>query len=968
MMKSEVTEKILEHIDSVELDKLLEEIVPSLAPDAQDELAKGLKDKADQLMRTNIQRCLEAAGSLKKLSDLNGNPMHRALWLLAMANANTVVLGQYRLAVEYYDEAAAIYQAQGDLGLRAQAQIGRVWALAALGEYDRALADGEWAQGVLREYGEWLHLARLQTNLASIHARLSQYPQALALYDQAKDAYQQLGMQGEPNWLRLEVNRANVLRYLGRFSESMQASQTAIEKYQGLGQTVAAARAQQSLAITHYVLGRYNESLALLDEVREVLWGDGRQRHAVLAELFISDCLLQLRRFSEVIEKCRQVRALFGELGTRFEVGQAILNEARAYTGLERYEEAAASLREARSIFQEEGNRAAQAETDLQAALVQFIRGDLRASLDLSVNCAVVFRQEQLPVWEAQAYLAAARAALALGQFESASDFVHRALRTGEEHNMPALTYPCHYLIGQLAVQQSQPEQGLVEIDRAIQELEHLCGRLMIEFRATFIEDKGRLYEDAVSLCLDLDQPLKGLEYVERAKSRALLDLLSHRLDLSITARSEKDQPIVEELLHLRRERDQLYRHLDGEGFGQRGDTDPFEGERVLSEHKVLDLEKRITELWHRLLVRNAGYARDAALWQIRSEPVQPYLEPDTLLLVYYIMHGRLVVFLVGRGVVSALPLSIDLSQVQHLLQLLWLNLRSVPRSELERLPHLEANARGILSRLYQGLLAPVLENEELGFGDTRRLVIVPHGPLHYLPFQALYNGRDYLLEGYEISYLPGANFLRYCADSSSGWEGQDYSVAAIGYSSQGKLPYTVEEAAAVAGIWGAQAVLEDQATLERFRQLAVSHQVLHLATHGDFRPDNPLFSGLSLADGWLTTLDVFNMRLKASLVTLSGCQTGRSVVGGGDELLGLMRSFLSAGATSLVATLWAVEDRSSARLMEAFYRGLASGATKGAALRGAQLELRRGVGENAGFSHPYFWAPFFLVGDAGRL
>ena len=78
-------------------------------------------------------------------------------------------------------------------------------------------------------------------------------------------------------------------------------------------------------------------------------------------------------------------------------------------------------------------------------------------------------------------------------------------------------------------------------------------------------------------------------------------------------------------------------------------------------------------------------------------------------------------------------------------------------------------------------------------------------------------------------------------------------------------------------------------------------YRVLHLATHADFRPDNPLFSGLALADGWLTTLDIFNLRLDASLVTLSACQTGRSVIGGGDELLGLMRSFLAAGAASLV-------------------------------------------------------------------
>ena len=165
---------------------------------------------------------------------------------------------------------------------------------------------------------------------------------------------------------------------------------------------------------------------------------------------------------------------------------------------------------------------------------------------------------------------------------------------------------------------------------------------------------------------------------------------------------------------------------------------------------------------------------------------------------------------------------------------------------------------------------------------------------------------------------------------------------------------------------------VEDEATLAQVQEAAAECHILHLAAHGDFRPDNPLFSGLALADGWLTTLDIFNLHLGASLVTLSACQTGRSVVSGGDELLGLMRAFLSAGAASLVLSLWAVEDRSTARLMETFYEKMAEGYTKAAALRCAQLQFiegRCGDGETAtSCTHPYFWAPFFLVGDAGVL
>ena len=176
-----------------------------------------------------------------------------------------------------------------------------------------------------------------------------------------------------------------------------------------------------------------------------------------------------------------------------------------------------------------------------------------------------------------------------------------------------------------------------------------------------------------------------------------------------------------------------------------------------------------------------------------------------------------------------------------------------------------------------------------------------------------------------------------------------------------------------IATLLNAQAFLEQQASLAEIYKTIADCRVIHLAAHGDFRLDNPLFSGLALADSWLTTMDIFNLRLRASLVTLSACQTGRNVLGGGDELLGLMRAFLSGGAASVTLTLWSVEDRSTAQIMETFYRNLIAGKEKGESLRYAQLQFIRGetdlsVAQSAFYSHPYFWAPFFLVGDAGPL
>jgi CHAT domain-containing protein len=302
--------------------------------------------------------------------------------------------------------------------------------------------------------------------------------------------------------------------------------------------------------------------------------------------------------------------------------------------------------------------------------------------------------------------------------------------------------------------------------------------------------------------------------------------------------------------------------------------------------------------------------------------------------------------------------LDTEIKMIEMLIQRLRLNLRSVSRSPAHRMSALTRNAQGLLSQLYDALIAPL----RVYIVGHPKLIIVPHGTLHYLPFHALYDGFSYLLERHEIGYLPSASSLRYCLEDRP----QSSESLAIGYSQNGRLPYAAEEARHVADILGCRVLDEEQATQIAFRRIAPECRTLHLAAHGDFRFDNPLFSGLIFADGWLTTMDIFNLRLKASLVTLSACQTGRNVIGGGDELLGLMRAFLGAGAASVALTLWAVEDRSTAQLMETFYQKLIEGYSKGAALREAQLQFIHA--EDGIYTHPYFWAPFFLVGDTGEL
>ena len=144
--------------------------------------------------------------------------------------------------------------------------------------------------------------------------------------------------------------------------------------------------------------------------------------------------------------------------------------------------------------------------------------------------------------------------------------------------------------------------------------------------------------------------------------------------------------------------------------------------------------------------------------------------------------------------------------------------------------------------------------------------------------------------------------------------------------------------------------VLRDKGSVSRF---------IHIATHGHFRHDNPLFSGVRLGDGNLQLYDLYQLSLPAELVALSGCATGLNVTASGDELLGLQRGLLYAGAKSLLLTMWDVNDRSTAEFMRLFYQGLLQGADKANALQSAAMRLREQ------YVHPYYWAPFVLIGES---
>ncbi len=422
---------------------------------------------------------------------------------------------------------------------------------------------------------------------------------------------------------------------------------------------------------------------------------------------------------------------------------------------------------------------------------------------------------------------------------------------------------------------------------------------------------------------------------------------------LELPGQEGKGNELLERLQALREQWHWHASQLEG------GISDEEEGSVRSGEAKlwseIRDIEHELSEVWRQLRLEEHRFTPLGGGRRLSLSDVQSRLTEDTLLLEYYAIGDQVIVFVVCHHGVDVVALAITATELEMLIATWRFDLDSLrlmlPDISPADMAPLESDSRFYLQQMYRALIAPIHEK----LGHYGHLVIVPHGSLHYLPFAALYDGQQHLVERFWISYLPGASLL---PDEYSDVTSLTHSLI-LAHSDDGRLPHTLEEAQQVAAVLGAATVFTEADAIEkRLREHLSTCNLIHLATHGAFRSDNPFFSWLRLSDTYLTVRDIYGLHLpNATLVTLSACETGLVSLKGGD-VLGLSQGFLAAGARSLLLSLWAVDDSATAELMTAFYRRLVSGQTKPSALQGAQREL------GLRYPHPFYWAGFVLIGE----
>ena len=275
-----------------------------------------------------------------------------------------------------------------------------------------------------------------------------------------------------------------------------------------------------------------------------------------------------------------------------------------------------------------------------------------------------------------------------------------------------------------------------------------------------------------------------------------------------------------------------------------------------------------------------------------------------------------------------------------------------------------DKNSAALGRELHALLIAP------LGLAANERLVVVPHGALHYLPFQALSDARGYLIEHHVLSYAPSAGVALQLARRPQASSNSFVAFGNPGTDAGLALPASEREVQQIGALFNDKKIyIKNEASTAQFRSQAGKGAILHVAAHAAVDLIDPLQSRILLAPekddtGFLNARQVYDVDLKnVSLVTLSACESGLGKIARGDEIQGFTRAFLSAGASALFVSLWPVADESTEQLMTSLYRDLADGKDAALALQTAQVKVLR----QPRFAHPFFWAPFDLVGN-GRL
>lgn len=904
-----------------------------------------LTETARKFLRVDLAQALRAGEAALAMAEALNDKTCLGRALRAKANA-LWFRGQCAPAAELLVQAARLFEEGGRIDEVGRTLSTSIQPLILLGEYEQALRNVERAREIFQSQGDDLRLARLDLNAANIDHRQERFPEALSGYEKA---YQRLLPHRDLEGIGVALhNMAVCLISLDDFNRAFDIYRQARDFFQAHDMPRLVFQVDYNLTYLYYLRGDYEIAIAKLRATRESCSADDPY-HAALCDLDQSDVYLELNLSEEAVRFAQRAAEQFEQMGMGYELARSWNNLGIGLGQKRETQRAMEAFNQAKSVFGKEGHQAGKSLVDLYQAILLVESGDLPGARQSALQANLFFRASGMPRKAALCDLLLCRVALSEKRLDLARESCDAAFLALEEVHAPILSYQAHLLSGRIHEEMGQLEQGAGAFQAALRELESLRGSLQgEELRISFMTNKLEVYQRLVRLALShgsSGQPAEeAFLYMERAKCRSLVESLFGRANPVLPSASPGSSSAA--IGNLRGQLNWVYHRIDSEQL-----QEPVSSDRI--QRLWARARDRENELL-RALRDGQGIGTESAVGEqnvLTLADIRAALDPASTLIEYFQIGDQLVAAILTVRSLDVLPLA-PAARVRNHLRMLQFQLskfRMGPDYSTKLQAPLMAATQRRLRDLYEDLVAPL--EERIG-GD--HLILAPHGFLHYLPLHALHDGKNYLIDRFTVSYAPSASVFALTRRRVLA----PHRRSLILGIADSKAPWILPEVREVAKVLPEPSLfLGREANRETLEKWGAQSRVIHIATHGVFRADNPMFSAVRLGDSYLNLYDLYSLHLPAELLTLSGCSTGLNVIAAGDELIGLARGLLYAGAHTLLLTLWDVHDRSTAEFMRSFYGHWGAGQTKPAALRQAMLELRQR------YPHPYHWAPFTLVG-----
>lgn len=886
-------------------------------------------------------RALEAVASVERGARARGHA-RRAKGVLAH------VRGRSKAAVKPLVQAAAELRRAGCLLESGDVRRVLVDVHTETGDYPAARRSARAAQ---RDYdaaggADARRLASLEMHLGGVHRHAGRPDLALEAFRAARRHARRAK---QPAVLaRVEYNLANALATLDRTDESRRLYESAALRFGEEGFAALVATCEYALAGVDLLEGLLDPCLERLELAMARHRELGDQPGLAHCELEASDALLRLNRPEEADAAAERALAWFRRSGQDAEAGDALQRRGGAALQQGRPKAARRLFEQARELHERARNRLGTALDDVGRASAEIAAGRPLEALEVAARAARVFARLGLGSRRARALAIRAEAARSAGRRRLARREAGTALKLARSAKDARVELAALLVLARIdedAGDASAAYRRLCAAERCVERLR--CGVSSEESRLAFALDKSEVHERLVANRLGLGTPAAvraALEHAERGKARALAERVA-RERLAAGAADETARRLVDKIEALDRDLARAESRFESAG------SEP--GLRAPRPQEVRALLER------RQRARASLARRDPARAVLTgAEPPDPWagvkaLAPGELALEFVETDGCLHLLAVEDGRVEAFPDLVSSREVRDRLDLLRFQLGKggLGLAHEERFGEfVERSIRQHLRVLHDTLLGPVAERLA-----GRSVRVVPHGPLHGLPFHALEGADGPLLERATVSVVPSLAVAGLLARARPG---RRTAPLVLGVPDSAAPAIEREVAAVQRHLPGARVFRGEQATLEALRLAEQRPSVLHVACHGFFGETTPGTAALRLGDAWVSLPQIYGLRDTAEVVVLSGCETGRGLVHSGDEWVGLVRGFLQAGARAVVAALWEVHDETAAPLMARFHERLAAGASVSEALRRAQLDARA---EGLGVLR---WAPFAVVGD----